>query len=74
MIDDLYGDLAGLGLIKSLANGRVEHGPGRFVYFGAEGAFELVIGLVSAGEVGVANKETLAVIVCVDEPARDVVG
>ena len=52
----------------------VEGRPGGFVDLGAEGALELFVGLVGAGEVGVADEEALAVVVGVDEPAGDVVG
>ena len=41
---------------------------------GPQGAAELVVGVVGAGEVGVADEEALAVVVGVDEPAGDVVG
>ncbi len=39
-----------------------------------QGSLELLVGLVGAREVGVADEEALAVVVGVDEPAGDVVG
>ena len=53
---------------------RVERLPGVVVHLGLEGTGELVVGLVAAEEVGVADEEGLAVVVGVDEPAGDVVG
>ena len=74
VVDDLDGDLAGLGRVEGAAGGGVQGRPGGFVDFGAEGALELVVGLAGAKEVGVADEEALAAVVGVEEPAGDVVG
>ena len=63
-----------VGLGEGAARGGVEGGPGGFVDVGPERPFQLVVGLVGPGEVGVAHKETLAVVVGVDEPAGHVIG
>ena len=48
--------------------------PGFLVDLGLEGGLERLVGITgSAGEVGVADEEALAVVVGVNEPARDVV-
>ena len=75
MIDDLDRDLAFVGrFLKRDGFIGVERAPGGFVDFGAQGAFEFVVGFVGAGEVGVADDEGLFVVVRVDEPAGDVAG
>jgi len=74
VVDDLDGDLACFRPGEGAALGRVEFRPRGLVDFGAQGALELVVRLVRAGEVGVAHEEALAVVVRVDEPAGDVVG
>src|SRR5260221_1188273 len=74
MVDDFDRDLAAGGPFKGVALGRIQRGPGGLVDFGAQGALELFVRLVGAGEVGVADEETFFVVVGVDEPARDVVG
>ena len=48
--------------------------PGGFIHFGAKRALQLVVGVVGAREVGVADEEALAVVARIDEPAGDVVG
>ena len=74
VVDDFDGDLAGLGLVKGAADGGIKGLPGRFVNIGPEGAFELFVGLIGTGEIGVADEEALAVAIGVNEPAGDVVG
>ncbi len=75
MIDDLDRDLAFIGrFLEGDGFVRVERAPGGFVDFGAEGAFEFVVGFVGAGEVGMADDEGFFVVVGVDEPAGDVIG
>ncbi len=66
-------DLAAGGLWKGAAYGALEARPRRLVNLGAQRALELVVGLVRAGEVGVAHEKALTVVVGVDEPAGDVV-
>src|SRR3972149_8513246 len=74
MVDDLDGDAAGWRAREGPRDGRVQGSPGGLVDVGAEGALELVVGVVAAEEVGVAHEEVLGVVVGVDEPAGDVVG
>jgi hypothetical protein len=74
VVDHLDGDLAALGDFEGAAAGGVEAGPGGLVDLGLEDALELVVGVVGAGEVGVADEEALAVVFRVEEPAGDVVG
>ena len=75
MIDNLDRDLAFIGrFLEGDGFVGVERAPGGFVDFGAEGAFEFVVGFVGACEVGVADDEGFFVVVGVDEPAGDVVG
>src|SRR5688572_10553601 len=62
------------GLVEGTADGAVETARGGLVNLGAQGTLELFVGLVGAGEVGVADEKTLAVVVGVDEPTGDVVG
>ena len=73
VVDDLDGDFAGGGRREGAACGGVEGGPGGLVDEGPECPLELVVGLVGPGEIGVAQKEALAVIGGIDEPAGDVV-
>ena len=63
-----------VGSREGARDGRVERRPGGLVDVGAEGALELVVGVVGAEEVGVADEELLVVVGGVDEPAGDVVG
>src|SRR5271157_651218 len=73
VVDDLDGDFAGFRAVERAAGGGVERCPGGLIYFGAERAFQLVVGIVGAREVGVADKKALAVVGRVDEPAGDIV-
>ncbi len=57
-----------------MAGGGVERGPDALVDLRAQGALELVVRLVGAGEVGVADEKAFLVVARVDEPAGDVVG
>ena len=66
MVDHLHRDLAAFGLAEGAAAAGVEVGPGRFVDLGPQGAMELLVGLVGAGEIGVADEEALAVVIGVD--------
>ncbi|NLS92977.1 MAG: hypothetical protein GXX96_12550 [Planctomycetaceae bacterium] len=72
VVDDLDGDPAGFGFGEGAAGSAVELAPGVFVDVGAQGSFEFLIRFVGTSEVGVSDKETLAVVVGVDEPARDI--
>lgn len=74
VIDHLDGDLSTRWPRKGAADRAVEGCPGGFINLGAEGAFELLIGFIGAGEVGVADKEAFAVILGVNEPTGDLVG
>ena len=49
-------------------------GPRRRVYLRLQGVLELVVGVVVAGEVGVADEEALPVVVRVNEPTEHVFG
>jgi hypothetical protein len=68
VVDDLDGDLAGLGLGERTRDRRVDGGPSLVADVGAQGAAELVVGVVGSREVGVADDEGLAVVVGVQEP------
>lgn len=70
--DDLDGDFAGGGFWEGATGGGVEGEPGGFVDVGPESLFQLGSGLVGPGDVGVAYKETLAVVVGVKEPGGQV--
>jgi hypothetical protein len=74
MIDDFHGEFAGLGLIEWPAFGAIESIPRGFIDIGTQGALQFIIRFVAAGEIGVADKETLAVVIRVDEPAGDIIG
>ena len=74
MIYHLDGDAAGGGDGDGAGGVAVEGIPGVGVDFGAEGGFQGFVGIVLTEEVGVADEETLAVVVGVDEPAGDAVG
>jgi hypothetical protein len=52
VVDDLYGNLAGLGRGKRTALRTVERGPGSLVNLSSEGLLELLVGLIRPGEVG----------------------
>ena len=58
MVDDLDGDAAARGAREGTRDRRVERGPGGLIDVGAEGALELVVGVVGAEEVGVADVPT----------------
>lgn len=72
MVDDLDGDLAGVGSVEGAALGGVQFCPGRFIHLCPERPLQLLVGPVAAREIGVAHEEALAVVVGVDEPAGDV--
>ena len=74
MIDHLHGDLPAGGRGKGAAHRAVERLPVSLVHLGAQRTFELVVGFIGAGEVGVTYEEALFVVVGVDEPAGDAVG
>jgi hypothetical protein len=72
VVDDLDRDPAGLRAREGSADGRVHRRPRLLADVGAEGAAELVVRVVGAGEVGMADEEGVAVVVRVEEPTRDV--
>src|SRR6266540_69065 len=74
VVDDLHGDLALLRRVEGDAPGSVQLRLFRLVDLGPQHALQLLVGLLSAEEVGVADEEALVVVVRVDEPAGDVVG
>ena len=74
MVDHLHRDLPAGRLRKRPALCAVKRRPGRFVDFGLQGALQFFVGLIGAGEVGLADEEAFAVVIGVDEPAGDVVG
>lgn len=74
MVDYLDCNLARFGLIKRPTGSAIKAAPCGLVDFGSHGSLQLLIRLVGPGEVGVPDKEAFAVVVGVDEPARDVVG
>lgn len=68
MIDDLHGDAARVGFRKGTAGVAVERGPSVGVDLGLERCFEGRVRIVLPQKVGVPDKETLLVVVGVDEP------
>ena len=72
MIDHLHRNLPALWRIERATLRRVQRRPGRFVDLSAQRVFEPLIRIACAGEVGVPRKETLAVVVGVDELSRQV--
>ncbi len=69
MINDLDGYPTGCRFVEWSRGITVQTGPGFFVDFGFEGGFQCFIGIVGAQEVGMTDKETLFVVVGIDEPA-----
>ena len=63
MIDDLDGDLAGLGLRERAGDGGIQFIPRAFADVGLQSLLELLIGLVIAEEIRVGHKERFAVVV-----------
>ena len=74
MVDDLDGDAARFGFGEGAGGVAVEGRPGVFVDFGLQGRFQCLVGIVGAQKVGLADEETLLVVVGIDEPAGDAVG
>lgn len=74
MVDDLYGNLAGVRSLEGTALGSVEVLPGVLAYFCFECFRELLVGPVSAGEVRMTDQEALTVVVGVHKPAGISVG
>ena len=72
MIDHLHSDLAGLGPVKRAASGRVQFRPSRFIYLGLERPLRLLIGIIAAGKISMADKEHLAVVVGINESASNI--
>lgn len=68
MVDNLDGDLAGLGSGEWSALGPVEAGPGVLVDLRREHPLELVLTLLLAGEVGAADEEALLIVISVTSP------
>ena len=73
MVDDLDGDLARAWAREWARDRRVDGFPGLVRDVGAEGAAELVVGVIGAREVGVADEKGVAVVVGVEESGGDVV-
>src|SRR6267378_3094783 len=74
MVDDFYGNAAGLRLGEGARGVAVERGPSLFVDLGFQCGLKRAIRIVCAKKVGVPDEETLFVVVGVDEPAGDAVG
>jgi len=74
MIDDLDGDFAGGGEIEGVTLGGIERRPSLFVNFRLQRFPQFFIRFIGSGKIGVPDKETLAVVIRVDEPASDFVG
>ena len=70
--------LPGFRVVERPACCAVKRRPRGFVDFGTQGSLEFVVGTLAVfggtGEVGVADEAALAVVLGVDEPARDVIG
>ena len=75
MVDDLYGDLTGLGCIEGASDGAgaVKGFPGVGVNVGFQRILQLLVWVFGSGEIGVADEKALAVVVGVNEPAGDVI-
>jgi hypothetical protein len=73
MVDDLDRDAAGLGLLERPANGRIERRPSVLVDLGFQCRLEPLVRVVAAEEIGVTDKEALAIVIGVDKPGGDVV-
>lgn len=74
MVDHLDGNPAGGRRVKGKAFGAIKGSPGTLIHLGAQRPLQPLIGLVRAGEVCMPDKEALAIIVRVDEPAGNVIG
>jgi hypothetical protein len=74
VVDDFDGNSAGLGFGEGAGSVAVQRFPGLGVDFGLERRPESAVRVVLAEEIGVANEETLFVVVGVDEPAGDSLG
>ena len=74
MVDDLYGDAAGLRLVEGARGVAVQRCPCLFVDFCLESSLQSFVGIVGAEEVGLADEETLFVVVVIHEPAGDALG
>ena len=70
VVDHLDRDLAGIGHGEWAADRAVEASPRGFIDLGAQGALQLLVRLIGAGEVRVADEEALAVVVRVDDGIR----
>src|ERR1700736_6847985 len=71
VVDDLHGYRPCSWRIEGPAAGAVERFPGVQVDIGSEGGAQALVWIVATGEIGVAHKEALTVVVSVDEPTRD---
>ena len=74
MVDDLDRNTTGRGFVERAGGVAVERRPGVCVDLGLEGGLEGFVGIVGPEEIGVADEETLLVVVGVDKPAGDAVG
>ncbi len=74
MVDYFDCDAAIGGFVEGAGGVAVETFPGFFVDLCFQGALERLVRVVRTQEVGVANEETLFVVVGVDEPTGDAVG
>src|SRR5262245_50857981 len=79
VVDDLHGDLARLRQVERLTRRAIELRPPPLVDLCSQRLLQLLVGavvcvLAAVEEVGMADEEALAVVVGVDESARDVVG
>jgi hypothetical protein len=74
VVDDLHRDLAGFRRVERDARRPVQLRPLGLVDLSPQCFLELLVWLIGAAEVGVTDEEALAVVLRVDEPARDVGG
>jgi hypothetical protein len=65
VVNDLYSNPAGFRFVKWAGGVAVERCPGILVDLYLEGGLECLVGVVCPQEVGVANEETLFVVVSV---------
>src|SRR5438132_4277149 len=73
MVDDFDGDAAGLGFGEGARGVTVERSPGLLVGLSFQSGLERVVWIICTEKIGVPDKETLFVVICVDEPAGDTI-
>ena len=72
VIDHLDADAAVLRAWEGSRDRGIQLGPGGFIDFGFQGAFEPIVGIV-ADEIGLADEKTVLVVIVIDESGGNVV-